>query len=81
MCLSSQIEELEIEAMIHSAFHETSRQLETHATANDINERSSGIRHTTTDTQSKPTSGDKFSENKQDKAAIPNGQYCKNVKG
>ena len=81
MSISSKLEELEIEAKIHSAFHETSRKLVTHETANDINERNSKIQHTTCNTQPKPISGDKVSENKQDKAAIPNGQYCTKCQG
>ena len=81
MSISSKLEELEIEAKIHSAFHETSRKLETQATANDINERNSKIQHTTCNTQPKPISQDKVSKNKQDKAAIPNGQYCTKCQG
>ena len=81
MSISSKLEELEIEAKIHSAFHETSRKLVTHETANDINERNSKIQHTTCNTQPKPISQDKVSKNKQDKAAIPNGQYCTKCQG
>ena len=83
MSLSAKLEELELEARIKATFHKQTGHVQMPALANDINIKRNPATQKSTiaaDAHSKPISGEKHTETKSGKTALPNGKYCTECK-